>query len=203
MVEKTTKGQFINLISANIINAVYSWIDICNKDVVTEKRLSSVMATVMSNLADLYYKYFKDLVFGKSGVFRKHVYGARSHFTFRCVIVSHPGQHDHNAIVAPWVVGLTAFRPHVLNKLLKRGYTYKEASNLIYRHINIYNEELYSILNELIAEAPDGKIWVLSHRNPSLKQGSSQRTYISAFNNDPMDYSIKYSALIAKASNAD
>ena len=53
VVEKTTKGQFINLISANIINAVYSWIDICNKDVVTEKRLSSVMATVMSNLADL------------------------------------------------------------------------------------------------------------------------------------------------------
>lgn len=203
VVERTTKGQFINLISSSIINVVYTWIEGCNKDKLSEKRYSSIMATVLSNLSSLYYKYFKELVFGKSGIFRKHVYGARSHFTFRCVIVSHPGPHEHDTIVAPWVVGLTAFRPHLLNKLMKRGYNFKKASALLFKSVKMYNEEISQILDELINEAPNRKIYVLSHRNPSLKQGSSQRVYISRFNKDPLDYSIKYSSLIAKASNAD
>ena len=203
VVENTTKGKFINLINSEVVDVVMTWLKLCSEGFITPKRLSNTMGSVMSNLSNLYYTYFKEHIVKKTGMFRKHVYGARSHFTFRNVIVSVPGKHQHDALVIPWVVGLTAFRPHVLNKLMKRGYNFKAANAMIYRAVKTYNQEISEILDELIAEAPDKKIRVLSHRNPSLKQGSSMYCYISAFNKDPKDYSIKLSALIAKPSNAD
>lgn len=203
VVENTPKGIFVNPTNANIEDVVKSWLKICSETNVSSRRLSNVMGSTMSGLCTLYLKYFKDFVASKTGMFRKHVYGARSHFTFRCIIVSVEGPHEHDAITVPWIVGLTAFRPHVLNKLIKRGYNYRQASNLIFKSVKIFNQEIYDILEELIKEAPDGKIYVQSHRNPSLKQGSSIRVWIKAFNKDPMDYSVKLSALIAKPSNAD
>lgn len=166
VVENTTKGKFINLASSDIIDVAMTWLKVCSEGEISAKRLSNTMGSVLSNLANLYNTYFNDYIVTKTGMFRKHVYGARSHFTFRNVIVSVPGRHEHDGLVVPWVVGLTAFRPHVLNKLVKRGYTFKEASNMIYKGIKNYNQVLSDILDELIAEAPGGKIRLLSHRNP-------------------------------------
>lgn len=168
VVENTTKGKFINLASSDIIDVVMTWLKVCSEGTITEKRLSNTMGSVLSNISNLYQTYFKEYIVSKTGMFRKHVYGARSHFTFRNVIVSVPGKHEHDALIVPWVVGLTAFRPHILNKLLKRGYTFKKANNLIYNSIKVYNQEISDILDELIQDAPGGKIRVLSHRNPKM-----------------------------------
>lgn len=203
VVENTTKGKFINLASSDIINCVKTWLKACSEENLSEKMKSSVTGTVISNLARLYHTYYNDYVVKKEGMLRKHVYGARSHFTFRCVIVSISGQHNYDEVIAPWCVATSAFRPHILNKLVKRGYSYKNASNILFRAVKKFNPEIYDILNELIEETPGKGIEILTQRNPSLFQGSMQKVYITKFNNNPSDVSFKISSLIAKHPNAD
>lgn len=203
VVENTTKGRFINLASSGVVNVVMSWLKVCSEETLTDKQISNATASTVSNLAKLYETYYKTYLRKKHGIFRKNIYGTRSHFTFRFVIVSRPGKHRHDEIVAPWVAGVTAFRPHVLNKLVRRGYTYKEASAMLYRAVKEYNSVIHDILKELIAESPEKGIPILIQRNPSLKQGSSIRTRIVDFNPSPENLCIEFSQLIAKPPNAD
>lgn len=203
VVENTTKGKFINLASSGIVNVVMSWLKVCSEENLTDKQISSSTASVVANLAKLYETYYNRYLKMKHGIFRKNIYGSRSHFTFRFVIVSRPGKHRHDEIVAPWVAGVTAFRPHVLNKLIKRGYTYKKANVLLYRAVKEYNPVVHEILRELIAESPDKGIYCLIQRNPSLKQGSSILVRITDFNPNPENLCIEFSQLIAKPPNAD
>lgn len=203
VVEEVRKGKFINLASADIVDVVKTWLKTCSEDDISEKAYNNTLGSMLSNLAGLYKTYFNQYLVKKAGTFRKHVYGARSHFTFRCVIVSVPGKHNHDEIQAPWCVGITAFRPHILNKLSKRGYTYKTAITKVYKAVKTFDPEIYEILNELIKESPYRGIPCIIQRNPSLKQGSANLTYIVNFTKDPSDMTIKFSCLIAKAPNAD
>lgn len=208
VVEETTKGKFVNLASADIVDVVRTWLKLCadikQSGQVSEKVLDYTMGSILANLADLYKTYINQYLVKKSGTFRKHVYGARSHFTFRCVIVSIPGKHQHDEISAPWCVGVTAFRPHILNKLCnQRGYTYKKAIAKLYRAVKKFDPDIYDILNELIKESPYRGIGCIIQRNPSLMQSSSQRVFITRFTPDPSNMTIGFSALIAKGPNAD
>ena len=204
VIENTNKGRYINLVSADTIDVVMSWLKLCSDSKLTPKKLSSGMANVLSRLANLYQGYYEQYIVGKSGAFRKHMYGARSHFTFRCVIVSRGGAHRHDQIEVPWVVGVSAFRPHIVNKLFKRGYSYKEINSMMYRHIKSYNQDIAEILDELVNESSDPRgIPCLALRNPSLRQGSSQLVYISNFKKDITDYTVNISVLIIKAPNGD
>lgn len=203
VVEEVRKGKFINLASADIVDVVKTWLKLCSEDNVSDKMYNNTVGSMLSNLAGLYKTYFNQYLVKKTGTFRKHVYGARSHFTFRCVIVSMPGQHRHDEIHAPWCVGVTAFRPHILNKLAKRGYTYKNAIIKLYRAVKVFDQEIYDILEELIQESPYKGLGVLLQRNPSLKQASSQLVYITKFKKDPDNMTISMSVLIVKGPNAD
>lgn len=205
IVENTSKGKFINLASSDIIDVVMSWVKLCSENInLTPKQISSTMASVMSNISNLYHNYYSKFLIGKPGVFRKHLYGTRSHFTFRCVIVSTPGEHKYNEIVAPWAIGLTAFRPHIFNKLIKRGYNYKQANKLLFKSVKKYDPVISEILDELITETPEGKgIAVTQLRNPSLLIGSCMLMYIKAFKKDPFDYGVQTSQLVIKNSNGE
>ena len=149
----------------------------------------------------MYNKYFEDYLVRKEGIFRKHVYGARSHFTFRFVIVSVPGPHKKDEIHVPWVAGPTAFRPHLLNKLTRRGYTYKEANKILYRSVKKYDPLIAELLQELIDESPYRGIPAIINRNPSLKQGSTQLVYITKFKDKPDEFTLDLSQLVVKLGN--
>lgn len=204
VVEETTKGKFVNLISADIIDAVRTWSKLCTDTDRTDRAISNTMGYIMSTLSRLYTNYIKQYLIKKTGILRKHVYGSRSHFTFRCVIVSIPGQHWHDEVIAPWAVGVSAFRPHIMNILVnKRGYTFKQANAALHRSVKKYDPVIHDILNELIANSKYKGIPVLVFRNPELKQGSTQLVYITGFTTDPMNFTAKISVLICKAPNAD
>ncbi len=204
VMENTTKGRFVNLAVSDVIDVVMMWIKAVNDDSKNEKKMSSATATAVSKLAGLYHTYFENYVVQKIGIFRKHVYGARSHFTFRSVIASVPGKHMHDELHVPWAIGLTVMRPHLLNKLVKRGYTYKTANYMLFKGIKRYDPVLDELLNELIAESPYKGIPVIGQRNPSLKQGSAQRLFITKFkSNDIFDFTINISQLIIKTPNGD
>lgn len=167
VMENTPKGRFTNLAISEIVDVAITWIKHANlnEQIVDEKRNAVSTASIISALADVYYKYFDDYIVKKVGMFRKHVYGARSHFTFRSVITSVPGKHRHDEISIPWGIAVTVFEYHICNKLMKRGFNYKEVNSLLFSCVKMYDPLIHEILLELLAEAPNNRIPVIAQRN--------------------------------------
>lgn len=203
VVEETNRGKFINLVSSGILDVVTLWLKTTSDNSLSYKKLSSVMGIISSGLSRLYYDHFDKYLTHKRGILRKHVYGAKSHFTFRCVIVSRPKAHNYDDLEVPWVVGLTAFRPHVINKLMARGYNYKEANRICNVSIKKYSKEMEDILDELVKDNRYNGIPIIFSRNPGLKQGSCLNLRITKFKPDVNDFTVNISQLVIKIPNGD
>lgn len=157
----------------------------------------------LSKLADFNDNYYKTSLAKKPGIFRKHVFGSRSHFSFRAVISSITEPHEYDEIHIPWGIATSVLRVHVLNKLLKRGYDANQAIEFINIHAQKYNSELDNIFRELISESPENGIPCVTQRNPSLERGSVQLTRITRVKTDPNIPTVSISILIVKGLNAD
>lgn len=203
VMENTNKGKFINLSAADALEVVMGWLKVVSSDKANIKQQEMATARAISGLSTLYHTYLKKNIAGKPGIIRKHVLGNRLYFSFRCVITSIPGKHNHDEIEVPWAIGPTVFRPHILNKLInQRGYTYKAASALITRSVKSYDPVIDEILQELLRESPQGRIPCLIQRNPSLKRGSAVRVYIKRFKSDNVaDKTVSFSQLSVKLGN--
>lgn len=201
VMENTTKGRFVNLAASDVVDVVMTWLKACSDEGLNQKQLSSTMGNVLSNLSNLYKTYFEKFIVKKSGMFRKHVYGARSHFTFRNVITSVPGPHAHDEVIPPWPVMVTCFRPHLLNKLIKRGFTYKKANKLLFLSVKKFDPLIDELLEELIKECPYKGLPIITQRNPSLKQSSALLTFVKKYNKNPEIKVFAVSSLIIKFPN--
>lgn len=212
IMESTARNKIVNLKSAANVSVVKTWLKLCrdihereelNEKPITAEKIGKVTAKVIHNLAKLYSTYARENLYQKQGIFRKHLYGARVPFTGRAVITSIKGKHDRKGLDIPWSMGLTVFMPHIMNKLLKLGYSMKDAMMLIncayYKHSDI----IENIFKELIEEAPDKKIYCIIQRNPSLLRGSANLVYIRKFKTDIDDHTVGFSQLIVKAGNGD
>ena len=119
-------------------------------------------------LANFYADYYGSSLAKKPGLFRRQVFGTRSHFSFRAVISSITRPHDKEEIEIPWSVATGVFRLHILNKLNRRGYTTHQAISLLNMSVQTYSPVMAEIFDELIHEAPDAGIPCVLIRNPSL-----------------------------------
>lgn len=161
------------------------------------------VAKALNKLAEFYYSFFKNIIGKDVGQLRKHIFGTRVNFSFRAVIGSITEPHHYQDMYIPWAIGLTVLEPHIINKLIKIGYSLNGAKSLILGNIERYNELLDKLMIELIDEAPDRGIATLLLRNPSLLSGSIQRVFIVRVKKDPRDKTISFSDLITKSFNAD
>lgn len=157
----------------------------------------------LSKLAEFNDNYYKTSLAKKSGIFRKHVFGSRSHFSFRAVISSITEPHHYDEIFIPWGIATSVLRIHVINKLFKLGMDVNTAIQFLNTHAQKYCVELDNIFKELIAEAPGGGIACITQRNPSLERGSVQLTRITKVKTDPTIPTVSISILIVKGLNAD
>lgn len=209
VMENTNKGRFVNFSSSEIIDISKLWIKISNDykslDYVksTYDKAAAMTGTIISKLADLAISNDEKYLFQKEGIFRKHAYGARSHFTFRNVIVSRSGRHQMDEIEMPWGSALTVFRPHLINRIVRDGYTYRQASRMIFDSVNKFNPYLYKILNTLIAESKYKGIPVMVLRNPALFQSSTLLLYITSINPNPKAKVVAISQLLVDLMNGD
>ena len=112
VMESTSKGRFINLIVGDVVNIVNEWIRVTS-DELDERKAEKVTAKAISNLAVLSKSLYLDYVIRKTGIFRKHQYGARSPFTFRSTITCVPRPHDHRIVEIPWCIACSAFEPFI------------------------------------------------------------------------------------------
>lgn len=160
------------------------------------------VASSLIDLSQFYKEYMSKAVFDKPALVRQHVISGRMHFSARAVLTSLTDIHAYDEIHIPWSVGCSLLREHLLSKLLKRGFMYKDAINLILGYNQRYHPLLDELFNELINETGEG-IPVFFNRNPSLHRGNIQRHRITKIKTDVDDKTFSISLLVFRNYNAD
>lgn len=205
IIEKTNVGIYIDNIIIKAMDAIEMIMSIDSTELEHSHRVKenrTIKALV--RLSEFYYDFTKNNVAGKTGLDRKHILGSRTNFNFRAVISSITDAHQYDEIYVPWCVGMTTFRPHLINKLMKRGYNLNDSIEMLLGHVEKYSPLLDELLKELVAETNGGRgIVVLENRNPTMLSGSVQTKRISRFKTDPGDHTVSSSILTVNATNAD
>jgi len=203
VMEKDIRGNFTSHVLSDAIDIATDIVLTVNSLDVSERKLENKTGKLISSIATLFTKYLTEFVAKKGGLLRRNIYGSRSHFTFRYVISSLDPRYDYDIIRVPWEVGPVVFRPHLLGKLLRRGFSLKEAQKLLDKSVKHYHPLLDELMQELIDESPYKGIPCLANRNPSLGKGSIHLVYITEFKKDPEETTVDLSVLIAPSLNAD
>ena len=160
-------------------------------------------AKTLIALSAFYSEMLKEVLAGKNGIFRKHIFGTRTHFSIRAVISSITVKNDYDEVHAPWGASVTALKMHLLNKLFKLDYTPNQAIGFLQEHTAKYHPLIARLFKELIDESPDKGLWAIFQRNPSLTKASAQRVKVTKFKDDPDDPTIGLPIPSTKGYNAD
>jgi len=170
----------------------------------SKARVQSRMCKIQRLVSEYHRLTYADSIAGKTGLYRKNIYGARLHFTYRAVIVSIAGPHRYDELHLPWSLSVQLFRTHLTSKLFRRGFNPRAASRQINEAVTCYDPLIDELFHELIRESRGGLgIPTLLGRNPTLQRGSIQRFYISKIKTDVTDNAIGLSVMVLKAPNAD
>lgn len=166
IIEKTNLATFVDEIIGQAVDAIEMLVSI-DRDFYDQnpKTKENRTAKAMSKLSDFYERFYKDNLAPKEGQLRKHVYGSRTNFSFRAVITSLTDTHQYDEIHVPWGIGVTAFRPHLLNKLINMGFDINSAIGLLLGHVEKHNVLLERLLDELISETRENAIPCIIQRN--------------------------------------
>ena len=165
VMEMTSKGDYTTNMLADVIDIAISAIRISDVNI-SDRKMSNGVGAIISKMNILFEKYMTEKVAKKPGSMRKHVYGTRSHFTFRGVITSFDTKIPYDHLHAPWQTLTTAFRPMMMNKLMnKYMMTHKKASALVFKSTLKFNQLIADIGKELIEESRHIGLPILFHRN--------------------------------------
>ena len=205
IIENTQVGVFVDPIIVGAIDAIrtISSIDAPLSNF-TVRQKENRTAKTLSMLADFYYRVYHEILASKNGIFRKHVFGTRNHFSARAVISSNTKAHKYDELEIAWGQGVTLLKMHLTNKMLRRGYTPNQCTALLQEYTVKYHPLLDELFHELIAESPGGRGLACTFgRNPSLTRASAQKMFITKVKTDPNDPTITLSILSVKGFNAD
>lgn len=204
VIEEGHLGTYVDPIITGAIDAVRSLVGIdTDLSVHSVKVKENRAIKAISQLADYYEGVFKNTLAKKPGIFRKHVFGSRAHFSFRGVISSLTDKHDYDEVHSSWGIGVSVMRLHLMNKLIRRGFTPNTALAFLNEHSQKYHSLLDELFQLLIAECPYKGIPIILQRNPSLERASAQALFITKFKTAVEDPTISISILAVKGWNAD
>lgn len=205
VVEINNTGNYMDSISPGAIDAILTLAGIDTDHHVYSQRTKENRAVkAIDQLAQFYEETYSETFAAKEGVFRKHVFATRSHWSFRAVVSSITDAHNYDEIYIPWGVATSVLKTHLLTKLQDRGWTPNESMLFIDKHAQTYHPLLDELFDELIREAPNGRgISCTLGRNPSLHRSSIQHVYISRVKKDPNIPTVSMSILIVVGLNAD
>ncbi len=160
--------------------------------------------STIDKLAKFYENYASAKLGSKPGAFRKHVFSTRSHMAFRTVTASITDAHHYDELHIPWKVGITVFNLHLINKLMKRGFTANQAIRFLNEKTFHYDPLIDELFTELIAESKNGKcIPCTIQRNPTMQLGSFQLTGITHVKKDPREQTTSTSIMTVRGMNLD
>lgn len=173
------------------------------RDSLDLKRMEARMVKCMDLFAEFHFNYVKNVLGSKYGVFRQHTFGGRMQFSARAVITSLYEPHDFREVHYPWSFGIGKYGIHVVNKLIKRGYTLFEIYDKLRKASKNYNAEINEIFEEIIEESPYIGLPIILQRNPTIRRASALRLYVTKIKPNPEDKTISMSVGNLKGFNAD
>lgn len=180
VLENTNLGEYGDLTMNGLIDAVNMMTNIdSDLNIVKPAKKETLVVKMANSLCAFYDEIYRNRISPKEGWFRKHVFGSRSHFSFRGVIASLTDKHDYDEIHVSWGIGVSVLSLHLTNKLLKMGWNNYEINNLLYEYAQKWHPLLDQLFKELIDESPYKGIPVIFQRNPSLERGSAQAMFIT------------------------
>ena len=204
VIEETSTGTYVDPIIVGAIDALQTIAGIDQNDILQNQRVKeNRTAKTLIELALFYDNFYRATFSGKPGVFRKHVFGTRSHFSFRAVISSITDVHTYDEIHIPWSVAVAVFRIHLFNRLHRMGYKPNDAIKLINEHSYRYHPLLDQLFNEFIHTSKEGGVVCALNRNPSLHLASIQKVRITKVKTNVRDLTLGMSILIVTGFNAD
>jgi hypothetical protein len=203
--EETAIGTYADTTMALAIDALRTITSI--ESAVTPLTLRGKEGRVVKSitqLAEFYRLFAEKTLSGKPGIFRRHVFGGRPHFSGRAVISSLSEPHDYEEVHFPWSLSVQLLRVHLINKLLKMEMSPIQIERFLVENTLRYHPLMDQLFQELIAESPGGRgIVCLMQRNPTLARASSQRFYIRKIKTDPTITTISVSVCTLAGCNAD
>ena len=166
VIEETNTGTYADPIINDAIDAIRIMAGIDTELSAHSVRVKENRTVKSFNqLANYYDNFYRNIMAKKEGIFRKHIYGSRSNWSYRGVISSLTDRHDYDEIHIPWGIAVSVFSIHLANKLFRRGFTPNGVKALLNEHSQKYHPLLDELFNELIAESPDKGISAILQRN--------------------------------------
>jgi hypothetical protein len=205
VLEETSMGTYVDATAPVAVNAIRLMVGIDHPLSIFSERVKENRTIKMLSENSMFYdEYWRNVLAKKEGTFRKHVYGTRSHFSFRAVISSLTEWHRYDEVHIPWGIGIASLELHLKKLLMREGMTPWEAEEFISAHTSKYHPKLDAMFQELIARAPSGRgICITLQRNPSLGRASCQTVYVTKVKPQVEIPTISMSILIVKGFNAD
>lgn len=177
----SNRPAFINKRTWSICNTIYEY---------TWGQEKSILAVKLTNKT------------AKKGFIRHNTMGIRAHFTFRGVMIPITEEHKSDELHIPWRIAVECMKLEIVNLLVnRRGLTLEEAWYKCTCAEDAFDQEIYDILEVLIAECSWPGLPVLFNRNPSLRLGSIQLLFVTRVLKDSSV--IAMSPLVMNAPNAD
>jgi hypothetical protein len=210
IIEDNNSGKWVDDIIYGAVDAINTIASIDNEmppHSLRTKENRTVRAIIqLANFSD---DYVSKKLAPKPGILRKNVFATRVGFSFRTVISSITDQHSYNEIHIPWGVAVTVLRYHLMNKMLKMGFTVGGCVNYLNEHTKVFCPMLDGLFKEFIGTGKHRGISCTIGRNPSLERGSIQlvritKVKVDMINKDNMNVpSTGISINIVKGLNAD
>lgn len=205
IVETTNVGVYVDNTVVDAINPIQILMTIDSQIKKYSTRIKeNRLCKAINGLSQYFLSFYYKILSQKRGLFRKHFYATRTHFSFRAVISSITDPHSYDEIHIPWQAGITLLKFHLINKLMRKyGYDYNNSIGYLYSKMYCYDFLLDTLFKELISESPYGGIPATAQRNPTLTIGSMQLFRILKVKTDPNDQTLGIPITNVTAFNAD
>lgn len=159
VLEETNVGVYVDPIVTGAVDAIRTMVGldtVLNTHNLRTKENRTIKT--IAQLSEFYKDVWKTTLAKKEGIFRKHIFGTRSHFSARAVISSLTDKHNYDELHIPWGIGVSMLRIHLMNKLFRIGFTPNEAIAFLNEHAQKYHPLLDELFKLLISEAPGGRL---------------------------------------------
>lgn len=179
-----------------------------------DKMLWKVYARIIEYVELIINKKYGD----KYAHARRHIMGARMHYSGRGVCVPIIERHIGDECHLPLKIALGNLKAEIINLLTTRKLsvredengkkykdkcTYEEAYAKYMKSLVVFDEEVYEVINILIKECPYKGLPIILGRNPTLVHGAIMLLYVNYVKPDLDDETIAVSPRICKPPNID
>lgn len=224
VLETNESGAYLEKNVASATNALLTIVSIKNAvRPMTIPHKEHRIVKAMNILTPFFHDYTATILGKKPGLLRKNIIAGKVNFTGRAVITSIHGIHRYDELHYSWSLSVSLFRPHLMNKLLKRGFTPNEIKSTLRFAAKNECPLISELFDEMLLEASeeggiqvhkddlafDGMEWddniqgigTVLQRNPSLKRLSMQYFYVSRIDRNPRVNVVRISVLAIKGMN--